>query len=149
MRRVTKSLPLRLVGVLLSALTVMIGFVVFANNSSAVPTNKTVKVSNAYVFAQCSMDITGFNFNGKNIGYLSAQSQSQLLGGFVKSTAITCVATDADGNFVDSFTYTGSGPTLLNTRKNGTYPISSTYHLCTYVTVFNYTGGSATQSKCN
>jgi hypothetical protein len=149
MRRISKSILGRVAGVLLASVLVMVGLVAFASGSSATPTNKTVKTSNAYVFAQCSLAITGFDFNGNNVGYLSAQSQSQLLGGFVKSTAISCVATNAANQFVDSFTYVGTGPTLLNTRKNGTYPISPTYHLCTYLTVFFYTGGSTTQHACN
>lgn len=149
MRRLSKSMLGRLFGVLLTTVLVTVGFVAFAGSSSAVPTQKTVKTSNAYVFAQCSLAITGFDFNNNNVGYLSAQSQAQLLGGFVKSTAITCVATDASNQFVDSFTYVGSGPTLLNTRKNGTYAISPTYHLCTYLTVFFYSGGSTTQHTCS
>jgi hypothetical protein len=120
-----------------------------ASNANPVPfTQRTVKVSNAFVFGQCSIVINGTDFNGNDIGYIYAQSQPQLLGVFVKSTALYCRATNADDQFMADFTYVGTGPALLATRKNVTLPVSSTYHLCTTMTLYFYDGSSTAQTAC-
>ena len=123
-----------------------------SSSDAALPipfTQKVVKISNAYQLAQCSFVIDGHDFNGNNIGYITAQSQPGLLGGLVKGTAILCSAYDASFAPIDSFTYVGSGAFLPNTRKNGSYAVSTTYHICITLTRFDQVGGSSTSSKCN
>ena len=150
-----RNVFIRLGVLAVTAVLSVIGVTAVTNSSSAatgipIPfTQKVVKISNAYQSAQCNIVINGHDFNGNNTGYMTAQSQASLLGGQVKSTAITCVAYDAAYSYVDDFTYVGDGATLLNTRKAGSYGLSSTYHICIYLTRFDYNGGYASSSKCN
>ena len=138
----------RLAGLVIAAILATISLTAVTNSSNAalpIPfTQKTVKISNAYEQAQCSLVINGHDFNGNNTGYIDAQSQANLLGAFVKSTTINCYAYNYNLALVDQFTYTGTGPTLLNTRKNGAYGLSSTYTICIYLTIYDYAGGSTT-----
>lgn len=153
MHRRKKNVFARVAGLVVAAVLTTTGAAALTSSSSAalpIPfTQKVVKISNAYQLAQCSFVIDGHDFNGNNTGYITAQSQPGLLGGLVKSTAITCIATDAANNIVDTFTYVGSGTFLPNTRKNGSYGLSPTYHICIILTRFDQAGGSSTSSKCN
>lgn len=153
MYRRKRNVFVRLAGLAVAAVLATTSAAALTSSSSAalpIPfTQKVVKISNAYQLAQCSFVIDGHDFNGNNTGYITAQSQNGLLGGFVKSTAITCIATDASYNIVDTFTYVGTGAFLPNTRKNGSYGLSSTYHICIVLTRFDYSGGTSTSSKCN
>jgi hypothetical protein len=126
---------------------------VTSSSNAALPipfTQKVVKISNAYQLAQCSFVITGHDFSGNNTGYITAQSQGSLLAGQVKSTEIDCYAYNAALAPVDEFTYVGSGAFLPNTRKNGSYGVSSTYHICIVLTRFDFKGGETVSApKCN
>jgi hypothetical protein len=149
----SKNVLLRFAALVVAAILATLSVSAVTTSSSAalpVPfTQRTVKISNAYQQAQCSIVINGTDFNGHETGYIDAQSQANLLGGFVKSTTINCYAYESTfSTLVDYFTYSGTGPTLLNTRKNGSYPLSSTYHICIVLTTYTYSNGSATSSKC-
>lgn len=154
MHRKSRSMWVRLAVALAAVLATVVGLVAFSGTSSAAaPTfpaqGKTAKISNAFVFAQCHVQVDNFNYQGGELAHLDAQSQSQLLGGLVKSTAIHCVALDADNVVMDTFNYVGTGAYLNNTRKTGVYPISFTYNVCATVTVFFYSGTQSTgPTKC-
>jgi hypothetical protein len=149
-----KSLSARLGGLAAAAVLATTSAAALTDSSSAaipIPfTQKVVKISNAYQLAQCSFVIDGHDFNGNNIGYITAQSQGSLLAGQVKGTEIDCYAFNASWSQIDEFTYVGNGAFLPNTRKNGSYGVSSTYHICIVLTRFDYKGGSTTSPvKCN
>lgn len=148
-----KNVLIRLGGLVAAAVVATTSAAALTSSSDAalpIPfTQKVVKISNAYQLAQCSFVINGTDFNGNELGYITAQSQASLLGYQVKSTKIDCYAYDAAFAPIDEFTYVGNGAFLPNTRKNGTYPVSSTYHICIVLTRFDYSGGSSTSSKCN
>jgi len=144
----------RLAGLVVAAVLATISAAAVTNSSGAalpIPfSQKTVKISNAYQMAQCSLVINAHDFDGNTTGYMTAQSQGNLFAGQVKSTEIDCYAYNAGWAPVDQFTYVGDGATLLNTRKNGSYGLSSTYHICIVLTRFDYRGGSTTSPvKCN
>ena len=153
MHRRSRNVFVRMAGLVVAAVLATTGAAAVTSGSSAalpIPfSQKVVKISNAYQLAQCNIVIDGHDFDGNNTGYITAQSQPGLLGGLVKSTAITCIATDAASNIVDTFTYVGSGTFLPNTRKSGSYGLSSTYHICIVLTRFDQVGSSSTSSKCN
>jgi len=154
MHRVSKSRFIRMAGAAVAAVLATTSAAAVTNGSNAalpIPfTQKVVKISNAYQLAQCSFVINGHDFNGNETGYITAQSQNGLLGGLVKGTEIDCYAYNAAWAPVDEFTYVGNGAFLPNTRKNGAYGVSPTYHICILLTRFDYSGGSTTSApKCN
>ncbi|MDT4941192.1 MAG: hypothetical protein QOJ34_1281 [Pseudonocardiales bacterium] len=142
----------RLAGLVVSAVLAVIGAAALTNGSSAalpIPfSQKVVKISDAYQLAQCSLVINAHDFNGNNTGYITAQSQANLLGGLVSSSIIKCDAYNAVNTLIDSYTYTGTSATMVNTRKNGSYGLSPTYKICITLTRSLYTGGTTTQTKC-
>lgn len=154
MHRKSRSTWVRLTVALTAVLVTVVGLVAFSNTSSAATTSfplqgKTAKISNAYVFAQCHVQVDNFNYQGGELSHLDAQSQGNLLSGLVKSTGIHCVALNADNQVMDTFDYVGTGAYLNNTRKVGVYPISFTYNVCATVTVFFYNGTQSTgPTKC-
>lgn len=154
MHRPSNRVLARMAGVATAAVLATTTAAAVTNGSSAalpIPfTQKVVKISNAYQLARCSFVIDGTDFNGNEVGYITAQSQGSLLAGQVKSTEIDCYAYNAAFAPIDEFTYVGSGAFLPNTRKNGTYAVSSTYHICIVLTRFDYKGGSTVSGpKCN
>jgi len=153
MHRPSKKVFVRLAGLAATAMLATTSAAAVTNSSNAalpIPfTQKVVKISNAYQLAQCSFVINGHDFSGNNTGYITAQSQNGLLGGFVKSTRIDCYAFNAAFAPVDQFTYVGTGAFLPNTRKNGVYAVSPTYYICIVLTRYDYSGGSTTSpTKC-
>ena len=149
-----KNVLVRLGGLVAAAvLATTAAAAVTSSSNAALPipfTQKVVKISNSYQLAQCSFVIDGHDFAGNNTGYITAQSQNGLLGGFVKSTRIDCYAFNASFAPVDQFTYVGTGAFLPNTRKNGSYGTSPTYYICIVLTRYDYSGGSTTSPlKCS
>jgi hypothetical protein len=124
-----------------------------SSSDAALPipfTQKVVKISNAYQLAQCSLVINGHDFDGNVTGYITAQSQGSILAGQVKGTEINCFAYNAVWAPVDEFTYVGNGAFLPNTRKNGAYGVSPTYHICIVLHRFDFKGGETiSDPKCN
>jgi hypothetical protein len=143
----------RVTGSIVAAVLASAGAATVTNSSSAalpIPfSQKVVKISDAYQLAQCSLVINAHDFSGNNTGYITAQSQANLFGGLVSSSIIKCDAYNAANTLVDSYTYTGTSATMVNTRKNGSYGLSPTYKICITLTRSLYTGGTTTQSKCN
>ena len=155
MNRPSKSVFVRMSAVAAAAVAVTLGATAVTASSGAaagvpVPyTQKVVKISDAYQLAQCSLVINGHDFNGNNTGYITAQSQSNLLGGLVNSSVIKCDAYNSSSALVDSYTYSGTSATMLNTRKVGSYGLSPTYTICITLTKTLYTGGAPIVStKC-